>query len=496
MTDLNVIPRPASIETTEGSWRLPRTPQVLVDSRQTCLKASDQLVDTVRRLLPKQFEVRTSADSSIEDPDLTLSLSTPCIENEDESYTLRIEEHSATIEASGRAGLVWGVQTLRQLVESSPEVPHLVCRDKPRFRWRGMHLDVARHFFPTEFILKFLDLLSRHKLNMFHWHLTDDQGWRLALDSYPRLTEIGAWRNEADGTRYGGYYSRHDVRRVIDHARALGITVVPEIDLPGHVSAVLAAYPELSCDGRSISVPHTWGIFQNTLCSSRRSTYDFVEGVLTEVSELFDSSYIHIGGDECPAENWERHPACLDLMARASIPGTSGLQGYFNDRAAGILKLLGRKLLGWDEILETGAPSDAAIMCWRGLEYAEQAVAAGHKVVLSPMSHCYFDFYQAKEGEPKAIGGHLPLAKVYEFEPLGSEQLEARSNLVLGGQGNVWTEYMNTPQHVEYMTIPRICALSEALWSKKGLRDFDSFLRRLPAHLGSLARDGYGGRPL
>ncbi len=496
MIDLPVIPRPVRLELTGSSWSLPDRPRVLLDTGNSGFAADELPISHLVGFLPSNVIITADTHDDRQAADVTVRLISSPEKCGDEGYCLRIQKQQVTIEASSHSGFVWGLQTLGQILSGDSEIPCLVCHDHPRFRWRGMHLDVARHFFPVDFLLKFLSLLSRYKFNTFHWHLTDDQGWRLAIDSYPRLAEIGAWRTEADGTRYGGYYTCDDVSTVVAHARRLGIRVIPEIDLPGHSSALLAAYPELSCDGQPVDIPNSWGIFNNTLCPSRDSTFRFVESVLTEVAEMFDSRYIHIGGDECPADNWAAHYDCKNMMAHQHLDSASKLQGYFNNRTAKILNSLGLELLGWDEILEFGAPANSTVMCWRDIKLAEQSVGAGHEVVMCPMSHCYFDFYQAKEGEPKAIGGHLPLEKVYEFEPLGSELLEANSDLVLGGQGNLWTEYMETTDHIEYMTIPRICALSEVLWSEKSSRDYASFTEILPAHINTLNRAGYNSRPL
>ncbi|MCP4685656.1 MAG: beta-N-acetylhexosaminidase [bacterium] len=483
-----------TVDATGGSWSRPNAFRLVIQGADASTKSLP--LEYFSHLMPSCTTVAVGSDASAHTHDISLQLTLRSNQPDDEGYTLEIHQQRAEITSSSYAGFLWGLQTLAQLLSHGTEIPNLVCVDRPRFRWRGMHLDVARHFFPVEFVLKFIELLSRYKLNRFHWHLTDDQGWRLPIDSHPLLTEIGAWRLESDGSRYGGCYSRDEVAGVVSHARSLGIEVIPEIDLPGHASALLAACPDLSCDCRKIDVPNSWGVFENTLCPSRESTYQFADAVFSEVADLFDSRYVHIGGDECPSGNWAKHTGCRDRMHQLEIKSASGLQGHFNQRIARILRELDRTPVGWDEILESGAPSDSVIMCWRDLRYAEQAVAAGHETILSPMSHCYFDFYQARDGEPKAIGGHLPLSRVYGFDPLGSELLEANARLILGGQANVWTEYMGNPEHVEYMTIPRVCALSEALWSDKESHDFGSFLKRLPANIQSLTRAGYNHRSL
>jgi len=495
MTELPLIPLPNSLKLGGESITGP------LDARIDLSTLSKQLRDQVSILLQHLkipgVEVRGDhAESTPEAPGTVLSVEVDDQMDHEEGYELDLAPGNSVLRASGYAGFVWGLQTLRQILQPHGDIPSLKIKDSPRFDWRGMHLDVARHFFSVEFIMKFLDLMSRHKLNRFHWHLTDDQGWRLEIPAYPLLTEVGAWRRGPDGSGYGGYYTRQEVSRIVEHARMLGITVVPEIDLPGHASAALAAYPEMACKCKLIEVPTTWGILDNTLCPGRRATYGFVRDILQEVAGLFHGTYVHIGGDECPTSNWESHSHCQTLMKREGMSNPSQLQGYFNIQVAEILHSMDRKLIGWDEILETGAPRGFTVMCWRDWEFADRAVKSGHQVVLTPMSHCYFDFYQAQEGEPKAIGGFLPLEQVYEFDPLGSTVLKNHSHLVLGGQANIWTEYMETSDHVEYMTVPRICALSETLWSATSDRDFSRFRRRLAPHVASLSDAGYHHRPM
>ncbi|MCP4568924.1 MAG: beta-N-acetylhexosaminidase [FCB group bacterium] len=493
MTDLPLIPRPAELERTGGSWKMPESVNISSGVIGSGLyRAGELLAEKIVKsnLGPREVKFATASDSR---PDITLRISDDNIDNI-EGYYLEITEKIVRLEASSYIGLVWAIQTLLQILAAGPEIPCLVCHDRPRFSWRGMHLDVARHYFPVEFILKYLELLSLHKLNVFHWHLTDDQGWRLEIEKYPRLTEIGAWRTEANGCQYGGFYTRRDIKTVVNYAAKLGIRVIPEIDLPGHASALLAAYPEHSCTGEPVAIPNSWGIFDNTLCPSRDTTYRFIEHILDEVTEMFDSPFIHIGGDECPTGQWERHASCRELMARHNFDGFGDLQGIFHRRIAEILRTIGRRTIGWDEILTHDPPADAIIMCWRDSKFAIEALQKGHDVILSPTDHCYFDYYQAEEGEPKAIGGHLSLDKVYAFDPSPLSEIE--TGKILGGQANVWTEYMETTSKVEYMIIPRICALSEALWSPVKTKDRRKFQQKLPAHLKSLAETGYNYRAL
>jgi len=417
-----------------------------------------------------------------------------------EGYRLTIDRKQVTVRARDASGLLYGMRTILQLLPAvgdrvSPTLPACEVEDYPRFRWRGMHLDVVRHYFPVSFIKKYIDQLSRHKMNVFHWHLTDDQGWRLEIGAFPRLTGVGAMRREADGSLYGGFYTQDDVRSVVAFARERGVTVVPEIDLPGHVRAVLAAYPELGCRREAMPVPSEWGIFDDVLCVGNEEVRRFTEAVLAEVIDLFPGRYLHIGGDECPTVRWAACPRCREA-AEQHGGGADKLQRWFVEQVRVFVERRGKLLLGWDEIYHKHLALSVEVMVWRGAEYGRLASAAGHRVVMSPTSHCYFDYYQGKEGEPKAIGGYLPLEQVYAFDPLKGIARSTSPEVVLGGQGNVWTEYMPTVEQVEYMTFPRLCALAEVLWSPDQSRNFAGFLRRLPIHLGRLDRAGVKYRPL
>ena len=390
------------------------------------------------------------------------------------------------------AGLFYGLVTLGQVLSvvdfqsGALTIPCMEIRDYPRFGWRGMHLDVSRHFFPVSFIKKYIELLARHKMNVFHWHLTDDQGWRIEIKRYPRLTEVGAWRKEANEQVYGGFYTQQEIRDVVEYARRRFVTIVPEIELPGHASAALAAYPEYSCTGGPFEVATTWGVFDDVYCAGNEATFIFLKDVLGEVAELFPGPYMHIGGDECPKARWNSHELCQGRMRTEGLADADALQAYFVSRIAQHLRNLGKRLVGWDEILDGGAPEGATIMAWRSAEKGLEAAQTHHDVVMTPMSHCYFDHYQGKEDEPKAIGGFTPLEKVYSFEPVPSDLSQELVRHVLGAQGNVWTEYMPDTNHVEYMAFPRLCALSEVLWSTRERRSLLDFLDRLKLHLKQL----------
>jgi len=365
-----------------------------------------------------------------------------------------------------------------------------------------MHLDVGRHLYPVEFIKRYIDLMARYKFNTFHWHLTEDQGWRLEIKRYPKLTTVGAWRKETilgrnfdpyfgDGLRYGGFYTQAQVRDVVAYARARNVTIVPEIDLPGHVKAALAAYPELACTPGPFEVSTIWGVDDDVLCPSE-TTFKFLEGVLTEVMEMFPGQYIHLGGDEAPTKRWKQSPFAQDIMRREHYTQEVELQGYFLRRLEAFIAAHGRRLIGWDEILAGGLSPNATVMSWRGADGGTAAAQQGHDVIMTPNDFAYFDHC---EGDPQRnpicmAGGHLPLKQVYQFEPVPTQLSPEQAPRILGGQANVWTEYLPTPQTVEYMSFPRELAMAEVLWSPRERRDWKSFVARLPAQLQQLDRLG------
>ena len=410
----------------------------------------------------------------------------------DEYYTLVVHSGGIDIEAPSDEGLFRGSRTLIQLLEQGEKtgsIPCLSIIDYPRFPWRGMHLDPCRHFWSVEFTKKYIDLLARYKMNTFHWHLTDDQGWRIEIKQYPKLTEVGGWRSgsqvgpysrrEYDSIPYGGFYTQEQIREVMAYAAARHITVVPEIEMPGHALAALAAYPELGCMGGPYEVQKGWGVFQEVFCPTD-STIHFLENVLSEVMDLFPSELIHIGGDECPKESWKKCPRCQSRMKAEGLKDEHELQSYFIQRMEKFVNSKGRKIIGWDEILEGGLAPNAAVMSWRGTEGGVAAAKQKHNVVMSPGSHCYFDHYQGDPAnEPLAIGGHTTVQKVYSYEPVPKELTAEEGTYILGAQGNVWSEYILTPEHVEYMAVPRMLALAEVLWTPKEKRDEADFVQRL-----------------
>ncbi|MFQ5690574.1 MAG: beta-N-acetylhexosaminidase [Gemmatimonadota bacterium] len=451
-----------------------------------------------------------------------------------EGYVLDVADGSVVLSASRPAGLFYGIQTLRQLLTgpagSGPTsssvpgaaleqssaaarsgdaadrrsawlLPAVHISDSPRFPYRGMHLDVGRHLFPVSFIERYIDLLASYKMNVFHWHLTEDQGWRIQIRRYPRLTSIGSYRRETvlgkhfdpyvgDGRPYSGFYTQDEVRRIVAYAKERYVTVIPEIEMPGHSMAALAAYPELACTDGPFQVGTVWGVYEDIYCPSER-TFRFLEGVLAEVMELFPGPYIHIGGDEAPKRRWKESDEAQALMRREGLADEEELQSWFIRRIEQFLIAHGRRLIGWDEILEGGLAPEATVMSWRGMEGGIEAARQGHDVIMTPTSHVYFDYYQGDpEREPLAIGGYTPLGKVYAFEPVPPRLTPDQARHILGAQGNVWTEYMPTSERVEYMVFPRLLALAEVLWSPREARDWAGFQRRLPAQLERLDRLG------
>jgi len=400
-----------------------------------------------------------------DDADLTLG---------NEGYELQVTPTRITVRAPEPAGLFYGSQTLDQLLASRP-IPALRMVDRPRFRWRGLMLDEARHFFGKKFVKRVIDLLALHKLNIFHWHLCDDQGWRLEIKKYPRLTEVGAWR-AAEGQPYGGFYTQADIHDVVTYARSRFVTVVPEIEMPGHATAALASYPELSCAGGPFDVATRWGIFEDVFCAGNDATFAFLEDVLGEVLELFPSKFIHIGGDECPKTRWKTCSKCQKRIRDERLNDERELQSYFIRRIGRFLNVHGRQLIGWDEILEGGLAPHAAVMSWRGMTGAVAAARAGHDVVVSPTSHCYLDYSYEK----------LDLETAYSLDPIPAELTDEQHNHILGAQGNMWTELTPTVVDVERQIWPRLCALAEVAWSPPGQRDFAGFSARLTTHLHQL----------
>jgi hexosaminidase len=437
------------------------------------------------------FQLKTEKSSRPKSGQINIYLSSDL---DSERYQLTIDSNGVFITA-GTVGIFYGLQTLLQLFipdkKNELPVPYLRIDDSPRFRYRGMHLDVSRHFFTVDAVKRYIDILALYKYNYFHWHLTDDQGWRIEIKKYPKLQSIAAWRSGTlighagdkpeiyDSTRYGGYYTQEQIRDVIKYASQRHITIIPEIEMPGHATAALAAYPEFSCTGGPIETAKSWGIFKDVYCPTEE-TFTFLQNILDEVCELFPGKYIHIGGDECPIYRWKESPYCQELIKRENLGDEHGIQKYFTNRIAGYLKTKNKITIGWDEILEDDLDSNAIIMSWRGYNGGVAAATKNHDAIMSPYTHCYFDMYQSRFTSGRmAIGGYLPLDIVYRFEPVPDVLNMEQAKHILGAQGNVWTEYIADEDRLQEMIFPRIAALSEVLWTPVEKKDFAGFSSRV-----------------
>lgn len=516
----NLVPQPLSVQMVDGRFTLNAETRVYFPANKpewetaaqyfmAMAKSSANLSLTAQPFTNTIRETRQNAIYLL--PDASIK--------GDEAYQLEVKPTVVLIKAQSAAGAFYAVQTLRQLfpptlnarmavsTEPSPvnaPLPGIsapCCRidDAPRFQYRGLHLDVGRHFFPVDFVKRYIDLLAAHKLNTFHWHLTEDQGWRIEIKKYPRLHTVGGCRTETlvghygdqpetfDGQKHCGFYTQEEVKEVVEYAKKRFVTIVPEIEMPGHAQAALAAYPDLGCTGGPYAVATTWGVHGNVFCAGNDKVFTFLDDVLGEVCALFPGTYVHVGGDECPKDQWKKCLKCQKRMHDEKLKDEHELQSYFIRRAEQMLAKRKRKLIGWDEILEGGLAPNATVMSWRGIEGGIAAAKAGHDVIMTPGSNCYLDYYQSEgESEPLAIGGYLPLEKVYEYEPVPTELSEKEAKYILGVQGNVWTEYIDTPEKMDYMVYPRACALAEVAWTSKNLRSWPDFARRMRLHFQRL----------
>ncbi|HEY7396318.1 MAG TPA: beta-N-acetylhexosaminidase [Gemmatimonadaceae bacterium] len=505
----SIIPRPTSLTTGRGVFRL---------TAQTTIFATRADSLAVRRLardlapatgwdLPVRFSGTPSGNRFVfrraAKRDTTLG---------DEGYKLDVRPGVVTITASAPAGAFYAVQSIRQLLPTAVfrdaavrgvdwTMPAVSIVDRPRFKWRGMHLDVSRHFMPKEFVKKYIDLLALHKLNTFHWHLTDDQGWRLEIKKYPRLTGVGAWRKQTlighssrdttgyryDNKPHGGFYTQDDAREIVEYAKERFVRVVPEIEMPGHSQAAIAAYPWLGNLGDTVQVWTQWGVTPYILNPSD-TTIAFMKDVLTEVLGIFPSPYIHVGGDEAIKPQWQASPRAQARIKELGLKDENELQSWFIKQMDTFLTSKGRRLIGWDEILEGGLADNAVVMSWRGTAGGIAAARASHDVVMTPGQPTYFDHYQTRNtaAEPLAIGGFNPIDSVYAYEPVPKELEPQFAKHILGAQAQVWTEYMEGPKNVEYMAFPRAAALAEALWTPESRKSFADFSMRLTTHLARL----------
>jgi hexosaminidase len=504
--EVNIIPKPYRVETQDGNFTISPTTQ-LVLSETGMEKAAQFLNDYLDKFYGFHLQVmrngatRNKANIIILDYE-KMDSDIPGM------YLMHITRNRVMITGDNATGSFYGIQSLIQLLPMEKKknlmIPCLEIEDKPRFAYRGMHLDVGRHFMPVEFVKQYIDFIAMYKMNTFHWHLTEDQGWRIEIKKYPKLTQVGAYRGGTiighhpgtgnDNKPYGGFYTQEQVKDIVKYAADRFITVIPEIELPGHASAAIAAYPQLSCfpdestkhapkvvwsgDSSGKQVQQSWGVYADVFCPSEY-TFKFLENVMDEVMQLFPSKYIHIGGDECPKDNWKRSDFCQQLIKEKNLKDEHGLQSYFIQRIEKYLNSKGKQIIGWDEILEGGLAPNATVMSWRGEKGGIEAAKQKHNVIMTPGGWVYFDHSQTKNEDSVTIGGYTTVQKVYDYEPIPAELSPDESKYVLGAQANLWTEYIKTPSKAEYMIFPRMSALSEVLWSRKASRSWPDFEKRM-----------------
>lgn len=503
----SIIPKPISLTEQAGFFTIDNNTSIHYNTAQKKIApAVDYFVNAINSISAYKLKVNTPSKHSIQ-----LVLDKKLIPQE-EGYQLAINEKGIKITANSYGGIFYGMQSVLQLLPQTRTnaklvAPYMQATDYPRFKWRGMHLDVSRHFFGPAVVKQYIDLMAMYKLNTFHWHLVDDQGWRIEIKKYPALTEVGAWRvNQNDkvwGNRpqakagepatYGGYYTQEQIKDIIAYAQKRNITIVPEIEMPGHVASAIAAIPSLSCT-QAAQLPLTGGNYTNmssNYCVGNEATFQFIENVLTEVIALFPSTYIHIGGDEVDKDPWKKCSRCQAKIKKEGLQNEEELQSYFIKRIERFIISKKRKMVGWDEILEGGLAPEATVMSWRGETGGIAAAKMKHDVVMTPGSPCYFDHYQAgPDGEPIAIGGMNTLKRVYDYEPIPAELNSEEAKYVLGAQANVWTEYITTTEHLEYMVLPRMLALAEVLWTTKENKNWNEFNDRLKYHFSGFEQKG------
>lgn len=504
---IQIVPDPVSYESKQGSFHLSTQTAIILTSADPEIElAANYLAARLRSASGFELPITVLKSKKQKVKPVILFQKDATDNLHPEGYVLSVEDSQITIKSSSGAGAFYAVQSLLQLFppqvfsgaiqkEISWDIQKCDITDYPRFGYRGLHLDVGRHWFPVPFIKKYIDLLAIHKMNRFHWHLTEDQGWRIEIKKYPRLQEMAACREKTiqghnsdqpqsyDNTRYCHFYTQEEVKEIVEYARQRFITIVPEIEMPGHALAALTAYPELGCEGAGYQTATKWGVFEDVFCAGNEKVYNFIDGVMSEITGLFPGEYVHIGGDECPKTRWEECASCQKTIKNEKLHDEHELQSYFIRRAEKILAKYGKKLIGWDEILEGGLAPTATVMSWRGIEGGIAAAKAGHDAIMTPGSHCYFDFYQSDPAsEPLAIGGFLTLEKVYSYEPIPAELTPEQGKHILGAQGNVWTEYITTPDKAEYMAYPRASALAEVVWSPKENRNWEDFRLRIRKH--------------
>ena len=501
---VSIIPQPRYVQMDEGTFRIDKDTKIFLDEPvEEYMRIAGFLNERLLTAAGFSLEItdEMTADGNVI---FFMNAGLPS-----EAYGIHVEPNRIVIDYGDGAGAFYALQTIFQLLPEEIfadsrqrgvkwEIPCLAMEDAPRFKYRGMHLDVCLHYFDVDFLKKYIDIMALHKVNRFHWHLTEDQGWRLEIKKYPLLTEKGQWRKETvvgslnsgvyDGTPYGGYYSQEQVRELVQYAAERYVTIIPEIELPGHALAAIACYPELSCGLEDHYETATkWGVFKQVYCP-KETTFEFLEDVFDEVFELFPSEVVHIGGDECPKASWKACPHCQALIRKLGLKDEYELQSWFVTRMEKYINSKGREIIGWDEILQGGLAPNAKVMSWLGEEGGIQAARQHHEVVMAPHQKYYLDYWQADpDSEPLAMGGPTTLKTMYEYEPVPEVLTPEEARYIIGVEGCVWTEYMDSPERVEYMAWPRMCAIAETGWTQTG-KDWDGFTRRLETHLGRLDR--------
>lgn len=508
---INIIPAPVSIATGNGKFELNSNTTIVVHNG-----ADQASADFFNSYLQQFYNLKLKTTNQGDANAISFTTLQSILPGKEGAYSLHVTPKNISIYGQTTSGTFYGMQTLIQLLplpankNSHSEnlyIPEVNINDVPRFDYRGVHLDVSRHFFPIDYIKKYIDFIALHKMNYFHWHLTDDQGWRIEIKKYPLLTSVGAWRNGTaighypgsgnDNIHYGGFYTQEQVKEIVAYAAKRFITVIPEIEMPGHVSAAIAAYPELSCfpeeptiqyypkdckwagDTKGKQVQQTWGVFDDVLCAGKENTFTFLENVIDEVLTLFPSQYIHIGGDECPKENWKRCPLCQKRIKDNDLKNEHELQSYFIQRMEKYINKKGRKIIGWDEILEGGLAPNATVMSWRGEEGGIEAAKQNHDVVMTPGSPLYLNQSQSLNEDSVTQGGYNSIEQVYNYDPVPAVLNEDQGKHILGAQANLWTEYIATPSKVEYQLFPRLSAASEVFWTNKTKKNWNDFQQRL-----------------
>ncbi len=483
----SIVPQPNELERLEGSFE--------INSKTTFVVDQNDDLKTAVSFINKRFDLAAGFELPVVHEKPAENFINVELDSElnigDEAYLLTVATDHVNLKAKTARGAFYGLTTILQLlppeIESKAEVsniqwimPCVEIEDDPRFVWRGMHLDVCRHFVDVEFIKKQMDVMALFKMNTFHWHLTEDQGWRIEIKKYPKLTSLGSKRIEGDGTEYGGFYTQEEIKEVVAYAKERFINVVPEIELPGHSLAALVGYPEISCTGGPFKVRNVWGVEADVYCAGKEETFEFLENVINEVIPLFPYEYFHIGGDECPKDRWKECADCQKRIRKEGLKDEHELQSYFIKRIERVLLAHGKKMIGWDEILEGGLAPSATVMSWRGEAGGIEAARQGHDVVMTPGNWVYLDHFQGSyKVEPVAIGGYTTLEESYGYDPVPSELEDSKKKHILGTQGNVWSEYMYTPDLFEYRIYPRIIALAEVGWTEKSNKDYNDFLARM-----------------